>query len=402
MHRKNPTQSERSEPQGRRACPTTVEPGKVEEPALSLPKARSSKGDGRISDPAPTPEPWLPESKLPKLPEKYANSRFISFVRNILLTNPLFPKFYADVVLSSAPNSRESNILRPQYQKLIDKVNEKKMAHTKTCTHIKVTGLRCGSPALYGEQFCYFHQHAHRGVRKPPLSRLHPIAILEDEESIQASLMEVINALMRNTIDVKRAELILRALHIAVRNARRAKFASESHAVREIPPSTMPVGTADSAVPSPGVSGPQFDSADPEAGAEDELPAVTATPPKPLHPDPEFWERWERGGQELKRREAERQALQFIASAPVVSAGHPTSAATVARTPRPRPDEAPLRSNGTAPKPTVPAHDFKKQPDSAQAVRTPPPASSTPPTRKPSATVPQAPKERKIATPSLP
>ena len=36
--------------------------------------------------------------------------------------------------------------------------------------------------------------------------------------------MEVINALMRNTIDLKRAELILRALHIAVKNARRVKF----------------------------------------------------------------------------------------------------------------------------------------------------------------------------------
>ncbi len=106
----------------------------------------------------------------------------------------------------------------------------------RDCTHIKITGVRCGSPALRGEQFCYFHQHAHRGVRKPPQSRLHPIAILENEESIQASLMEVINALMRNTIDLKRAELILRALHIAVKNARRAKFESNaSQVVREVP-----------------------------------------------------------------------------------------------------------------------------------------------------------------------
>ncbi len=150
----------------------------------------------------------------------------------------MFPKFYADVVLATAPNSKEAKILRPRYQKLIEKVNEKTnaMANTKTCTHIKVTGVRCGSPALYGEQFCYFHQHALRGVRKPPQSRLHPIAILEDEESIQASLMEVINALMRNTIDVRRAELILRALHIAVKNARRAKFdINASEVVRQVP-----------------------------------------------------------------------------------------------------------------------------------------------------------------------
>ena len=61
--------------------------------------------------------------------------------------------------------------------------------------------------------------------------RLHPI---ENEEAIQASLMEVINALIRNIIDLKRAELILRALHIAVRNARRVHF-SLQQMVAEVP-----------------------------------------------------------------------------------------------------------------------------------------------------------------------
>ena len=110
------------------------------------------------------------------------------------------------------------------------------MPNPKSCTHIKVTGVRCESPALRGEQFCYFHQHAHRGVRRPPRSRLHPMALIESQESIQASLMEVINGLLRNTLDAKRAELILRALHIAVKNARNIKFDSEVYPkVREIP-----------------------------------------------------------------------------------------------------------------------------------------------------------------------
>jgi hypothetical protein len=58
------------------------------------------------------------------------------------------------------------------------------MSNDHACIHIKVTGVRCNSPALRGEQFCYFHQNAHRGVRRPPQSRLHPIAMIEDEESI--------------------------------------------------------------------------------------------------------------------------------------------------------------------------------------------------------------------------
>jgi hypothetical protein len=106
----------------------------------------------------------------------------------------------------------------------------------KVCTHIKVTGIPCGSPALRGEQFCYFHQRMVRGVSTPPNARLHPIALIESEEAIQASLMEVINALARNTIDLKRADLILRALHIAIKNARRVRFnVGENQMVREVP-----------------------------------------------------------------------------------------------------------------------------------------------------------------------
>jgi hypothetical protein len=36
--------------------------------------------------------------------------------------------------------------------------------------------------------------------------------------------MEVVNALLRGTIELKRAELILRALNTAVRNIKRVKF----------------------------------------------------------------------------------------------------------------------------------------------------------------------------------
>src|SRR5579864_1015785 len=162
--------------------------------------------------------------------------RIKSRVRNILLASPSFPRLYADVVISSAPNSHEAKILARNYQKIIERTSMPVHPSVRVCTHIKVTGVRCGSPALRGEQFCYFHQRMVRGVSTPPNARLHPIALIEDEESIQASLMEVINALIRNTIDMKRAELILRALHIAVRNARRVHFnLQQSQMVREVP-----------------------------------------------------------------------------------------------------------------------------------------------------------------------
>jgi hypothetical protein len=158
-----------------------------------------------------------------------------SIIRKILLASPDFPRFYADVVISKAPNSNEARILRDNYQKIAG-MNMPVHPSVKTCTHIKVTGIRCGSPALRGEQFCYFHQRMVRGVRTPPQSRLHPVALIEDEEALQASLMEIINALARNTIDLHRAELILRALHIAVKNIRRVRFDFDAASmIKEVP-----------------------------------------------------------------------------------------------------------------------------------------------------------------------
>jgi hypothetical protein len=65
----------------------------------------------------------------------------------------------------------------------------------KNCTHIKVTGIRCGSPALGGEQFCYFHRRMLRCVKGPD-SRLPHVALLENEEAVEASILKVVNALI--------------------------------------------------------------------------------------------------------------------------------------------------------------------------------------------------------------
>ncbi len=175
------------------------------------------------------------------------SARLSAYVRNILLTSPEFPRLYADVVLSSAPNSNAAKILAPHYKKIVertnaniesanlDKTKRETMSNVKICTHIKVTGVRCGSPALRGEQFCYFHQRMLRTVKGPPATRVHRAALLEDEESIQASLMEVVNALLRGSIEVKRAELILRALNTAVRNIRRVNFSRVSRMITQLP-----------------------------------------------------------------------------------------------------------------------------------------------------------------------
>jgi hypothetical protein len=157
----------------------------------------------------------------------------------ILRANPLLARFYADLFRRHGANPSIINDLETRSPIFSTPKKGSNMAvnpSTRTCTHIKVNGIRCGSPSLRQEVFCYFHQRMIRGVRTPPKSRLHPIANFEDPQAIQASLMEVVNALVRNHIDVPRARLILRALSIASRNATMVRFDRwESEMVKEIP-----------------------------------------------------------------------------------------------------------------------------------------------------------------------
>src|SRR5712691_147487 len=198
----------------------------------------------------------LPEYLSTLSPAEIAAAK--SHLFNILHLNPWLSRFYADSLDLLASNSNQINNLqtRSEIFSNLDPKGSNSMSlnkNTRVCTHIKVNGVPCGSPSLRGEVFCYFHQRMIRGVRTPPKSRLHPIALIEDEAGIQASLMEVINALVRNTIDLRRAQLILRALHIAVRNSPRVHFdIYKDEMVREVP--DYPATPAEQRPPSPAIA----------------------------------------------------------------------------------------------------------------------------------------------------
>jgi hypothetical protein len=116
--------------------------------------------------------------------------------------------------------------------------------------------------------------------------------MIEDEESLQYALIEVINALMRNTIDVKRASLIIRALHIAVKNAARVKFGIHAKdTVTQVPEYAPPTEQHEA------------------IAQQSELPAVSAIPYKPVEPThPHFWEYREEGARVLAREAQARKA----------------------------------------------------------------------------------------------
>jgi hypothetical protein len=170
-----------------------------------------------------------------------------AIVLNIFRSNPEVSRICSEYGKSQMAKSHPASDLQGTPTRFFSHANSTTntpnrthtMANYKTCTHIKITGHRCGSPALRGERFCYFHQHVHRGVRRRSTSRMHPIALFESEEALQVSLMEVVNALLYDGLDLKRATLILRALHIAVKNARRVRLdIRENEMVTEVPEET--------------------------------------------------------------------------------------------------------------------------------------------------------------------
>jgi hypothetical protein len=96
------------------------------------------------------------------------------------------------------------------------------------CQHIKVNGTQCGSPALHRRKYCFFHQqwrqeHINLSGRNRRRTIL-DLPVLEDANSIQISIMQVMRLILSGQIDAKTAGLLLYALQTASINLRRTEF----------------------------------------------------------------------------------------------------------------------------------------------------------------------------------
>ncbi len=105
------------------------------------------------------------------------------------------------------------------------------------CQHIKVNGVQCGSPALRRNRLCFFHKRFHderirlaaERARSTPGTFVLPV--LEDANSIQIALMQVMRLLVSRQIDHKTASLLLYALQTASGNLRRTSFDANHHEI---------------------------------------------------------------------------------------------------------------------------------------------------------------------------
>jgi hypothetical protein len=90
------------------------------------------------------------------------------------------------------------------------------------CTHLHPAGHRCGCFALRGEPFCY-HHHPSRPTPNPKPRRARAAAgpvpfglpVLCDLRAVQIALADVALRIANNTLDTKRAGLLLQCLQTA-------------------------------------------------------------------------------------------------------------------------------------------------------------------------------------------
>jgi hypothetical protein len=110
----------------------------------------------------------------------------------------------------------------------------------RQCTHIKVNGTKCGSPALKTGSRCYFHDLATRRIRTGVFQRPALLPILEDANAIQIALMDVINDLRQELIEEKVAGKLLYALQIASLNLKQMRLDCED-SVQDLPADWQPM-----------------------------------------------------------------------------------------------------------------------------------------------------------------
>ena len=93
------------------------------------------------------------------------------------------------------------------------------------CRHIKSNGLKCESPALKGQPFCYYHSKVHTVGAEPHL-KYGPLQLPapEDSAAIQLSIARINDAVINGRIDLRKAVVLFGGLKIASRYIDPRKF----------------------------------------------------------------------------------------------------------------------------------------------------------------------------------
>jgi len=88
----------------------------------------------------------------------------------------------------------------------------------RPCHQIFPDAHQCGSPALRGEAFCYYHHPDRKPVSNPYARRARrgfTLPTPDTPEALQIALYSLIDRIASNQVDVHRAGLLLYSLQLA-------------------------------------------------------------------------------------------------------------------------------------------------------------------------------------------
>lgn len=119
----------------------------------------------------------------------------------------------------------------------------------RECCHVMSDGMKCKSPALKRQSYCYFH-HRYNQRQRRRIQLGGPVGtnqntgiempLVESWETIQIGIQEVVEAIVDDRISTKRAGLMLYALQLASTNLKMMNIPgiSQPTGVTELPEET--------------------------------------------------------------------------------------------------------------------------------------------------------------------
>src|SRR3989442_3165490 len=147
------------------------------------------------------------------------HNSFVSKILPVTLFNPRFSKKFFPYPADCNRSPGEGGALILTYYEY----------RVPRCQHIKTNGTQCGSPALRNGEYCYFHRRWRMTTVDLSHSAHHVttefvLPVLEDADSIQITLGQIMRMIVCRQVDTKSAGLLLYGLQIASANLRRTRF----------------------------------------------------------------------------------------------------------------------------------------------------------------------------------
>src|SRR5919109_809541 len=154
--------------------------------------------------------------------------------------------------------------------------------HIPRCQHIKTNGVQCGSPALRRKRRFYFHERW-RATRLDlnqagalRLTTTVELPVLEDADSIQVALTQVLRLLLCRQVDAQLGGRLLYGLQIASSNLRQMTLDPDNKQDIVIDPASVGNnGVGDEAWSTADFHGQNLEEPEPEPDPEPEHPEPT-------------------------------------------------------------------------------------------------------------------------------